>query len=694
MFHYEVAQLINTVVLLSLGIFVFIWNTKNEINRTFALHALAGSIWAFSFYKMTAAVTPADGLFWARALHVGACLIPAFFLHFNLAVLEKSHAQRKLITTAYVISAILLLLIPTPFLVSHTVAVVGFKYFVGPAGWYYHFFPIYFTSCILYGLYQLYRGYRTATGMKRIQLKYLIVASLIGYSGGPGGFFPLYRVPIPYYAFYAVALYIGIIAYSIVRFRLFDIEVVLKKAYFYFSLATVSAVLITASAYCLKLIFRETLPLSVVVVMFLTSFFASIIVVRLRDFIERSAARLIRNSRYTLEYANLEALSNEIRGIMQSDKLLAILAQAFFTYLHLEHAGAYWLDPARHAYTLADKIGTAKHALPEILETNNPLIVHLAASLRILETDQEDYTDPVAFRKLSRVLREELDAALVLPLGDKNLLGFIVLGRIFNRPGFSERELKLLEAIGAQASLMLENIQLYEKISHENRLEVIGTIATSIAHEIHNPLTSINSLIQLLPAHAHDPQFVEKVVKIVPGEIARITEISKQLLNFSKANEVNKQTTNLSELVDKVGDLLGDKLLQAQVTLAKEMNMPGKIQVDENQIMQVLINLVLNAVQASNPEGTITIRTEPSSLNETVPAVTVSVADNGQGIKKENLSNIFDPFFSTKIYGTGLGLPTCKRIIELHAGTLCVQSEEGKGSTFTMVLPVGAGAAG
>jgi hypothetical protein len=158
MIHYIIGQLLNTVILLALGIMVYLKNRKSPVNILFALFSLAGSMWSFSFFQMTVASNPGTGLFWARVLHVGAILIPVFFLHFTLEMIGNAQQKKNLLKVAYGLAGVFLLLIPTPYFVSHTVAIFNFKYFVGPAGPMYHTFPIFFLLCVLYAFYSLFLG--------------------------------------------------------------------------------------------------------------------------------------------------------------------------------------------------------------------------------------------------------------------------------------------------------------------------------------------------------------------------------------------------------------------------------------------------------------------------------------------------------------------------------------------------------
>src|SRR4030067_1771835 len=173
MIHYIIAQLVNSFALSFLGLFVYLKNRRSLVNKTFAFFNWAGVIWAFSFAQMAMAHNEVEGLFWSRALHVGAIFIPVFFLHFICALLNIVHEKRKTLIAAYIMGFSMLALVPTNLFVSHTVAVVGFKYFVGPAGLQYHLFPLFFFICVVYAIFELFKRYKNSQGLQKNQIRYL-----------------------------------------------------------------------------------------------------------------------------------------------------------------------------------------------------------------------------------------------------------------------------------------------------------------------------------------------------------------------------------------------------------------------------------------------------------------------------------------------------------------------------------------
>jgi len=222
-------------------------------------------------------------------------------------------------------------------------------------------------------------------------------------------------------------------------------------------------------------------------------------------------------------------------------------------------------------------------------------------------------------------------------------------------------------------------------IIHSEKLAALGRLAAGIAHEIGNPLTSISSFAQILKEKATD-DFTKESLDTIYHHIMRISGIVSQMSHLSKLPEMDLKQCDINHLIDSTLDIVKyDKKLK-NIKIIKELtpDIPF-VYVDENYLVQVFINLMLNAADAiSDGTGSITVR----SLMDN-NAVIVQYMDSGMGISEEMLDKIFDPFFTTKEKGTGLGLSISYEIIKKFGGELKAESQEGKGSIFSVILPAG-----
>ena len=213
------------------------------------------------------------------------------------------------------------------------------------------------------------------------------------------------------------------------------------------------------------------------------------------------------------------------------------------------------------------------------------------------------------------------------------------------------------------------------------RLAATGELAATLAHEIKNPLNAIGGAATYIGKNTKG-SLTREFVAIITSEVSRINKLTTTLLSFSKTAEPNPEPTDLNKLAKEALYLLSKESPDMQVSLIEDLAEDlSEVNCDFNQIKQVIINLLINALDAVSEQGEIRLKTW-HKRNKTY----LSVKDNGSGISPEIIHNIFNPFFTTKTRGTGLGLAISKKIAKEHGGDLTVVSSPGKGSTFTLEL--------
>lgn len=226
-------------------------------------------------------------------------------------------------------------------------------------------------------------------------------------------------------------------------------------------------------------------------------------------------------------------------------------------------------------------------------------------------------------------------------------------------------------------------------MSKNERIFTLGIMAAALSHEIKNPLTTIIGLLNRLERKISDSQD-KQIFEIIKKEAIRIEGIISRLSDFYKFKEASKELNNINAVIKETLDLTGHYLSRfknVKTILMLSEDIP-EFYFNKGQIQQVLVNMIMNASHAMPMGGTITIRTK--ILEEKDKKVIIEVEDTGIGIPKENLSKIFQPFFTTKppTEGTGIGLSISKEIVDKHQGEITVESEVGKGTTFRIILPL------
>jgi len=223
-------------------------------------------------------------------------------------------------------------------------------------------------------------------------------------------------------------------------------------------------------------------------------------------------------------------------------------------------------------------------------------------------------------------------------------------------------------------------------VCQSERLASIGQLAAGIGHEINNPLMNINSLASLVEEEIKDknPQAASDMV-LLQKEVKRCANIVQGILNFAKENEPQFKEFDMSELVTETLSLLHHRIETAQIHLVTQVHSPLMMLGDSNMLQQVLVNIILNAIQASPEKSNIFIS---ASINSEF--VIVEILDNGKGIDSNNVTKVFDPFFTTKEEGegTGLGLSVSYGIVKRHGGTINIEKVVPSGVKVSIVLPV------
>jgi two-component system, NtrC family, sensor kinase len=247
---------------------------------------------------------------------------------------------------------------------------------------------------------------------------------------------------------------------------------------------------------------------------------------------------------------------------------------------------------------------------------------------------------------------------------------------------------KMVDAIAERDRKLKEQTEM--QMAQSEKLASLGRLASGIAHEINNPLTGVLSYSTVLYEEIKDPGY-RADLKVIIDESMRCREIVKGILDFARETKIDKRPGSINKIINELFGILDKHVNFQNIRIKKDLaeNLP-EVNIDVNQIKSVFNNLAVNAADAMHNGGELTVRTR---FEEAANKIVITVSDTGMGIKKEDLSKIYDPFFTTKETGkgTGLGLSVTYSIIQRHNGTISVDSTEGKGTVFTIEFPVDTG---
>ena len=294
---------------------------------------------------------------------------------------------------------------------------------------------------------------------------------------------------------------------------------------------------------------------------------------------------------------------------------------------------------------------------------------------------------------------------LCVPLPAKDrVLGVLAVLRP-NLPGFATPDQSLLAAIGQQIGISVENARLYTELRQfaeelersqaqlvqAEKLTAMGRLTASIAHELNNPLQAVQNCLHLTLTRSLAEEKQHHYLTLAQEEVDRLIDIVSRMLDFYRPSRGQRSPTDVNDLIENVLALTTKRLQRSNVTVHRQLarNLP-LIHVVADQIKQVFLNIVINAIEAMSQQGEliITTRLENGKSGQEGGWLRVSFADNGVGLSPEELEHIFEPFYTTKSRGTGLGLSVSYGIVQRHGGHIDVKSVSGKGTLFSVRLPL------
>ncbi len=691
MTYHWLVPLIAAVLNGALGAVVLRYNPRHPLNRLFALLSLTLVFWHLDIFVLYYVHDAQSALYWSDVFRVGTLMAPAVAAHMLLVFSEsRSRPLWILLGIAYALAIFLVLANAAGLLVEDLRTYSWGYYPIGTDLYRLIFVSTAFDLSLL--MWILIDVVRTSESpRKRQQAKLWIVGSGIAIPLGMTNLIATSGIPFYPLGNLANVVYAGVVAYGMLRYRLMDIDIVIRKSGAY-SLVTLLlivpafavAVWMQARAFGrVDVDFSAGLGLLLVLVAVLFPMLRTQTESRLEESLFREKH----------EYRGiLQEFTRSIVRILDREKLIRQLTSTLLETLQLDRVAIALRDDVKNSLSVDYTLGVAaalaefplQHGLVRALEG------HQEAVLR-----DELEVSPNAWERT-----EAADACRIngwevcIPLfaGGK-LIGFMSLGRKRSMDAFFAEDLELLAMLAAEASVALENARLYEElkksqdiIRRADRLSALGTLAAGIAHEIRNPLVSIQTFFQLAPQRLNDHEFLTEFLRLTSGEVKRITDLITELLSFAKSPSPSMSEVSVNDVLEGVARLVEPQVRKSQIQIIRELSADlPLVRADQDQLKQVFLNVLLNAAQAMQGPGRIIVATREIS-HHGEQFCQVRVTDSGQGIPGELQEHIFDPFFSTKEKGTGLGLAIAHQIVTEHGGFIVVDSEVGTGTTFCIHL--------
>jgi signal transduction histidine kinase len=668
-----VANAIIAAIVLSRGV-------RGSTTRAFAWMGATAMLWNLDIFALYYFDDVVEAEWWSRVFRVGVCFAPVAGYHFTRLLTEyREPIWRKLDVVGHFIAAAFAVIGLFPGTLVKGLEPHRWGYYIEPTRLYAPValsIVVYMTLAVLL----MWRRYNDPlSARQREQAKLFFVAGFIlvpfimtnVVAIYVDGFYPLGNL--------GNVAWLGIIAYAIVRHRFMDLDYVVRKVV---SFTLAAAVVVVPSAFAIPLIAMVTggdAPVVIGSAVAASGLLAALLIPTLQHAIETRVHRAIYAHRYDYRL-RLRRLSSELVHILDERELVARLGDGLVDVLEIDRCEIFLRDERQRQLLqrFPDSDGAIEGTPLDALETlSEPM---LPGELEAARSPAAAFFDARAW-----------EVGIPLRANDR-LIGLIGLGRNRDFRIVSQEDLQILAAVAGATSVALENARLSRELRRSesaleraNRLSSIGTLAAGIAHEIRNPLTAVKTFLDLLPQRLDDKEFVTSFRELSLTELRRVTNLINDLLAFGKSTSAERRPVDLGPILEGVVRLLESTARKRMIALVLRAR-PGvpPAWADPDQIKQIVLNLVLNAIDASPSDRRVTLTLFLGRRD----MVTLEVRDEGAGIPPDQLESIFHPFFTTKEQGTGLGLSLVHQMVVEHGGEITVESQVGQGTVFRVLLPV------
>jgi signal transduction histidine kinase len=703
---YAIPGILASVLILSIGLFVLKQNKKSVINVAFFLQCFSVSFWLFTISIVYLSRAPAVALFWYRYFTFFGVvnIMPSVYL-FAVAWSGEFERKKIFVISNYIVSlGFYLLAIGTDIFISTTKIR---HYFWG-------YYPVYKSWALVFlisfliqffiGFNKLHTSYATEKILvKKTQIRMVAVATLIAFTAAFDFLPKFFNFPLYPFGNLSMLTYIFLVAYSIVRYRTFDIETVTHKTIMW--LLTFSFIIIPVF-FLYRWVYpyiRESQTLQIV--FWIISFLALTLYLRA---IQPGIDHFFQRRRYNLEEISARFTADlvHLKGLSQ---LIQRIEYTIADTLYPQQIDVFIYHEDKKNYKLANVVSGSKKNTQ--LDSLDPFLLWLAKNNSIAYREFIDI-DPayIDIKENAKAYFKVTGALVVIPLAlNEKLLGIINLGRKANLTRYSAADFHFLNILKNQSTIAISNSLLYENIEKQVRertkelmevqkqliqaekLATVGTLAGGVAHQINNPLTAILTNVQmLLTANPTDAGLDRESLELIEEATKRCRTIVQKLMTYAKKplESAGVSEVDLLSVVKSAVSFLSYQLEQENINViinAKEDDyfMKGNY----NELEQVITNIILNArdaIKQIKKSGDIHIL-----LSKENDGIKLQIKDEGAGIQKELMPMIFDPFFTTKEVGKGLGLglSICQAIVEKHNGSITIESEVKRGTIVTVEFP-------
>ncbi len=607
---------------------------------------------------------------WAHFTAVLVVLMPQLALHLFDAIFPQP-GRRLLLRVAHTLLAVFLVLAVSPWhehgLVRAAVLLYVFGLFAA-------------------GLWSLFmRGERSGSRATQRRVRFLVSCGTLAATFSLADFLWFVGAPLPPVGAVLSIVFLFVLAESLIRARLVDLYDMAVRALVATALAFSMAGIFYLFAVILggfdEMYLNAVLGGTVILILFDP----------LREKINRYVPVALFLERHDLELAVTRA-KTQLSRVLDLEQMARIVEVCLEDSRRATAMGLYVCDSLGVDFEWVGGFGppapsvvsaASLRPLEEVLKSERTVDFSVSRAQASTDAGIEEREKHERLLAAGRSFGAMGDGLCVGVLSEKKeLLALLLVHDDRVSDAFSSEDITLLEALALHVGLVLENARQHQRLQERARLAALGQMAAGLAHEVKNPLGAIKGAAQLLQQDPSQPEFVDIIVE----EVERLDRVVGSVLSYARANAGRAQSVDVNVVVERTCKLLSSSR-EHQVDFALHLSRsPALAQGDAEQLRQVLINLVKNAIDANGGCGVVSITTR-CGRSGPEPFTEIVVVDSGPGLSDDALKGLFVPFFTTKPRGTGLGLAVSQRLVEAMGGRIEVNSRRGQGAAFTVRLP-------
>lgn len=406
---------------------------------------------------------------------------------------------------------------------------------------------------------------------------------------------------------------------------------------------------------------------------------------RLRTIDQMFVSELERNvASYQAQLDKLQLLieaSKTLNSTLDSDELLDVILTAATTSIRADRGTLYLIDPVTNE--LWSKVMKGNDFVEIRLSMGKGLAGYVAKTGQTVNI-VDAYKDPRFNPEIDKKSGYKTHNVLCMPLRNKEGKTLGVFQLLNKRGGpFTQEDVEFIDALSVHAAIAIQNAQVVKDLIRSERLSAIGRMASTIIHDIKNPMATLRIYAQVIKNKTEDKE-AHDIADLMMKQVDRFVTMTQEVLDFSRGiTELEIKTVTLSNELPTMLMFIEQDLAKRGIRFLKEFEYTGSVTFDLEKFIRVFQNIAGNAADAMPDGGTLTFR-----IKKRDGGIVFEFADTGAGMDEETRAKVFDPFFSRgKKHGTGLGLAIVKKIVDDHKGTVEIDSEPDKGTTVRVLLP-------